>query len=137
MKECSVCHRSDVEFHKNKAKADGLQTICKGCKKETGAKYFQDSKGHHRALNKERKRKARQWLFDYLKSHPCVDCSESDPVILEFDHRSDKLMGISAMMSLGFSIPKIEAEIAKCDVRCVSCHRKKTAKDFEWYKDLV
>ena len=137
MKECSICHRSDVQFHKNKAKADGLQSYCKGCKKINDAEYFQDTEGHHRALNKERKRKVRQWVFDYLKQHPCIDCSETDPIVLEFDHRSDKVMSIADMISTGQSLDKIEVEIAKCDVRCANCHRRKTAKDFDWYKDLI
>lgn len=136
MKECSVCHKSDVEFHKNSLKKDGLQTTCKGCKKLQGAAYFQDTKGHHRALNKERKREIRQWVMDYLKEHPCIDCGESDPIVLEFDHRSDKIMEVSGMIREGYSIPKIEEEIAKCDIRCANCHRRKTARDFDWYKDL-
>jgi len=136
MKTCCVCKRTDVEFHKNKAKADGLQTTCKGCKKEVGARYFKDSKEHHKNLNRERRRKARQHIWDYLKTHPCVDCTETDPVVLEFDHRSDKIMAVSAMIKAGLSIEKIDLEIAKCDVRCANCHRRKTAKDFDWYKDL-
>ena len=137
MKTCSVCKRSDVEFHKNGSKPDGLQSTCKECKKEVGAKYFQDSKGHHKNLNKERKRKARQHIWDYLKTHPCIDCGESDPIVLEFDHRSDKLMPVSHMINVGASLEKIDLEIAKCDIRCAHCHRRKTAKDFGWYKDLV
>lgn len=136
MKECSVCHHSDVEFYKNSSKRDGLQSICKGCKKIKDAEYFQDTKGHHKSLNKERKRQTRQWVWDYLETHPCIDCGETDPIVLEFDHRSDKISGIADMVSWGYTIPKIEKEIAKCDVRCANCHRRKTAKDLDWYKDL-
>lgn len=136
MKECIICHRSDVEFHKNKSKPDGLQNTCKFCKKIQGAQYFQDTKGHHKNLNKKRKRKIRQYILDYLKFHSCVDCGETDPIVLEFDHISNKIMEISDMVRWGYSIPKIEQEIDKCEIRCANCHRRKTAKDFEWYKDL-
>lgn len=137
MKSCTKCKRSDVEFHKNKSKPDGLQSICKLCKKEVGKKYFQDSKKHHHELNILRKQETRQWIVEYFLLHLCIDCGEKDPVVLEFDHRSDKTMEISDMLSLGYSIPKIELEIAKCDVRCANCHRRKTAKDFGWYKNVL
>jgi hypothetical protein len=29
---------------------------------------------------------------------------------------------------------RVRAEIEKCDVRCVNCHRRKTARDFGWLK---
>ena len=137
MKECSVCHRSDVEFHKNASKADGLQTVCKGCKKTLDPQYFQSTKDKARIRKKSYKKLARQWIFDYLKSHPCADCGESDPVVLEFDHRSDKKMNIAEMIGTGYSVETIQTEVAKCDVRCSNCHKRKTAKDFGWYKDLV
>lgn len=136
MKECSVCHRTDVEFHKNSSKPDGLQSYCKGCKKTKDAAYFQDSKGHHKKLNQKRKQKIRQWIWNYLTAHPCIDCGETDPIVLEFDHHSNKVMEIADMIRDGFGIPKLEIEIAKCDVRCANCHRRKTAKDFNWYKDI-
>lgn len=136
MKSCSVCHQSDVEFGVNKTKQDGLQTICKGCKKSTNAKYFQDTKSKARIRKKGYKKQARQWVFDYLKSHSCIDCGESDPIVLEFDHRSNKKMNIATMVATAYSIATIQKEVAKCDVRCANCHRRKTAKDFGWYKDL-
>ncbi len=126
-----------VEFHKNNSRADGLQTICKECKKNTSAKSFQSSKDHHKFLNRERKRKIREHIWNYLSSHSCIDCGENDPIVLEFDHRSDKIMAVSQMTKVGYGITKIDEEIAKCDVRCANCHRRKTAKDLGWYKDLI
>jgi hypothetical protein len=34
------------------------------------------------------------YLLDYFETHPCVDCGERDPVVLEFDHLRDKEFGI-------------------------------------------
>ena len=82
----------------------------------------------------KRRENARQYVWDYLASHPCVDCGESDPRLLEFDHvRGKKKAAISVLASGRHSIETIQAEIAKCEVRCTSCHRKKTYEDRGWF----
>lgn len=137
MKVCKVCGRSDVEFAKNSRRADGLQSQCKGCKKNTDSKHYQANKEKQYERVKNRRRTIRQYLFDYLKTHPCIDCGETDPAALEFDHVGKKTMNISDMAERGLALEKVIEEIANCVVRCSSCHAKKTAKDFSWYKDLV
>lgn len=74
-------------------------------------------------------------LLAYFEQHPCVDCGEPDPVVLEFDHvRGAKKFTVSHMMRRRMAWETIRVEIAKCDVRCSNCHRRKTAKTFGWYK---
>jgi hypothetical protein len=69
----------------------------------------------------------RIFVLEYLKSHPCVDCGEVNPVVLEFDHvRGEKHFNISKASTLNISLPRLQDEVAKCDVRCANCHRKKT-----------
>lgn len=77
-------------------------------------------------------------LFDYLITHPCVDCGETNPVVLDFDHRNptEKEFGIGGAGLLFRSWQKVFVEIEKCDVRCANCHRIKTAKEQSWYKAL-
>lgn len=86
----------------------------------------------HTALARVRNR---TWLIEYLRSHPCVDCGESDPVVLEFDHRdgTDKTREVGIMANNGCSIAKLEAETEKCDVRCANCHRRRTHKQRGWW----
>lgn len=80
---------------------------------------------------RQRRRKDRQaFLWQYLIEHPCVDCGETDPQVLEFDHvRGIKKYVITALISAGLNYERIKAEIAKCDVRCANCHRRKTYRE--------
>jgi hypothetical protein len=70
-------------------------------------------------------------IRSYLSAHPCLDCGEPDLVVLEFDHRPDveKKFNIGESMKRGVSLPTLIAEIAKCDVRCANCHRRKTYRE--------
>jgi cytochrome c len=139
MKKCGKCGRSDVEFHKNKAKVDGLHDRCKGCQKDTvNGLYANDTE-----RVKERKKKTqvsrvlanKHFVNDFLQSNPCKDCGEPDPVVLEFDHvRGKKIQAVNLMVIRGFSIEKIKQEIAKCEVRCANCHRRKTAKERGYFR---
>ncbi len=61
-------------------------------------------------------------------SRPCVDCGEPDPIVLEFDHvRGEKRADVDSLITVGCSRALLLAEIAKCDVRCANCHRRRTA----------
>ena len=69
-----------------------------------------------------------------MKSHPCIDCGESDIVVLEFDHLKDKKNNIATILQNGSTLNQLKKEMLKCEVRCANCHKKKTAKQFNWYK---
>lgn len=51
-----------------------------------------------------------------------MDCGESDPVVLEFDHR-DPSLKLGRVMEV--TNMRLEDEVDKCDVRCANCHRKR------------
>jgi len=88
--------------------------------------------------NKERRRKQiyehrartkathRQFIWDYLTIHPCVDCGNDDPRVLEFDHLEDKDKAVTQGIEDGWSKSRLLEEIDKCEVRCANCHRIKT-----------
>ncbi len=80
----------------------------------------------------KRQNDRRQFVVDYLKSHPCVDCGESHLAVLDFDHLTDKKSSISRLVRMNISFEAILVEISKCEVRCANCHRKRTAKQFNW-----
>jgi hypothetical protein len=61
-----------------------------------------------------------------LKLCPCSDCNHSFPApCMEFDHVDNgKSANISQMRN--YSVDKIAAEIALCEVVCCNCHRVRT-----------
>jgi len=70
---------------------------------------------------KKRGEAARQFVWDYLSKHPCVDCGETDPRLLEFDHAdpSKKRASVSELATGRHSIKTIKNEIAKCSVKLI------------------
>ena len=78
----------------------------------------------------------RSLVREYLATHPCVDCGATDIAVLEFDHVRGKEKTISYLARAAVSWENLLAEIEKCEVRCANCHRKRTAKQFGWYKNL-
>lgn len=76
------------------------------------------------------KKAVREWLHTYLLEHPCVDCGETSPIVLEFDHvRGKKEFNVGEAVSKGRSLRRVIAEVEKCEVRCANCHRHKTYKE--------
>lgn len=76
-------------------------------------------------------------VFAYLIDHACVDCGETDPVVLDFDHLRDKVDNVSSLVVLRRPWLEILAEIAKCEVRCANCHARKTARGIGSYRTKV
>jgi hypothetical protein len=65
------------------------------------------------------------YVYGFLAKNPCVDCGESNIIVLDFDHLENKKFSISIMIRYVRKISDIEKEMSKCDVRCANCHRKK------------
>ena len=146
-KTCTKCgeEKALTEFYTHSNNRDGRLNTCKQCRcayeKRRRASLNTEqrvalSKVKRKSAHRMRARK-RQAVWDYLLEHPCVDCGERDPVVLEFDHvRGDKTYNISQMAISPKSSDDIWREIAKCEVRCANCHRKVTAARAGWYKNI-
>jgi hypothetical protein len=70
--------------------------------------------------------------IEQLASSGCIDCGIADPLVLQFDHRERKTNNVSWAVSAGWSLRRLTEEIAKCDVRCANCHRRRTARMAGW-----
>jgi hypothetical protein len=140
-KNCDHCKQWKEEEEFNwRFKNLGIRAkTCRECAHQFNKTYFEGpAKERHLKQVKERKDAARQvardFMYDYLSTHPCETSGESDVRVLEFHHVGDKHMAVGAMVSNGFSIPRILAEISKCQVLCANCHRKVTMEERGWYR---
>jgi len=134
-KECKRCHQIKplAQFSKAAKRTDGLQAWCKTCVKENDHRRYMEDKKKHRSWNMKRKDKYYDMVTEYLLEHPCVDCGESNPIVLEFDHRDPTIKDSEVTRLISYaSWERVEAEMNKCDVVCSNCHRKRTAKQFGW-----
>ena len=140
MKRCPQCgqYKPATEYYFRGHFSARFGPYCNPCQNAYCKAHYQRNKALHnqrRRINQKRyTHQTRVFLRQFLSDHPCVDCGENDPTVLEFDHVVAKKWEISHMVRSGYSIQRIEAEILKCEVRCANCHRRKTARDFNWFK---
>ena len=138
-KVCSKCGKlqSIDEFSfVYPAKQDGKRRPdCKACVRGRTTKYLSNPENRRKhaermaEIQRIAKRVAREYVGAYLVDHPCVDCGESDPIVLDFDHvKGEKVKDVSALVNRGHRLWRIKAEIRKCEVRCANCHRRVTIK---------
>lgn len=129
LKRCVTCQQMLPlsAFNKRKLSKDGLQFRCRECFR----KWYEANKEPHKKNVHDRVVRIRGPLYERLRAyfldHICVDCGQNDPLVLEFDHiGDDKTKDVCKLLLEGYSWKVIEAEIAKCEVVCCNCHRRRT-----------
>jgi hypothetical protein len=124
-RRCKSCEQTLPLTAFNRYK-DGHQWWCRECFKV----YFRERGRLHlsqvEASRNARRQKAREYVLERLRNEPCVDCGEDDAVVLEFDHLTEKAREVAALVSGAAPLALIEVEIAKCEVVCCNCHRRRT-----------
>jgi hypothetical protein len=113
---------------------DSLQPYCRVCRSVCGKTAYKKNPQQTADKLRRLREEKRGFVWDYLKTHPCIDCGEGDPIVLDFDHQGEKRHNVSYLIWSNRSISYIEEEISRCKVRCANCHRRKTAEQFNWYK---
>ena len=132
LRTCGGCGLSKPldQFSWRRRKRMQRDNMCRGCRSEYGKAHYEANKPRY-IQNAARVKKAtkleRIWyLLEYFEDHPCADCGESDPVVLDFDHLTrqevQRLQGIR-----GEGLGLVLEEIKKCEVVCANCHRVRTA----------
>lgn len=118
------------------------QGYCKVCAKSYAKHDYIKKKDYYIKKGNDggtqRKNQIRKYIWEYLKTHFCVECGQQNPFTLDFDHRyGEKEFNISAAISSHMSLSRVIVEVKKCEVMCANCHRIKTAKDFSWWSDMA
>jgi hypothetical protein len=138
-KVCCECKRDDVEF--GNRKNGSLQSRCRSCQRDYAKNHYNSHKKYY--IEKVRRHSGnclnslRKKILTYLSDKKCVDCDEKDPVVLEFDHKEPGKKKYSVSEISRRSWKRTLAEISKCEIRCANCHRRKTAKQFGWYRSVL
>jgi hypothetical protein len=133
MRRCGRCREEKpLQDFAWRRKARGqLDNYCRPCRaaykqehyRANRQRYIEQAGARKKAVVAERF----EYLVAYLREHPCVDCGEADSIVLEFDHLRDKKFSISeGLQSRNWQ--SVLDEIAKCEVVCANCHRRRTAR---------
>ena len=80
------------------------------------------------AARERRRAHARDFVLRLLSTGSCADCGLTDPLVLEFDHVAEKTLDVAKLVHEGYSLSRIELEVSRCEIVCVNCHRRRTAR---------
>lgn len=131
LKWCGYCAQ-DLPLHEYARHRQGTQSKCRACQRSYSRDHYRQNRAAYIARVRVRNRALLEAnmarVVTYLRDHPCVDCGEINPVVLQFDHvRGTKAANVAQLIRDTVSWGRIEDEIRKCEVRCVNCHFRRTA----------
>ncbi len=135
MKQCTKCleTKPEEDFPWRK-KNEKRASTCKVCQRLLAKAHYETNKPYYLAKSKTARpvlrERGKAYIIQYLETHPCVDCGESDIEVLEFDHiiPLDDFRAPRVGTLVERSIVRIDEEIAKCEVRCSNCHTRRTRR---------
>ena len=104
--------------------------------------WYERNKEKKKAQSVVNRQKAVARNRDFVRfvkeSNPCTDCRQTYPYyVMDFDHLSDKVRGVSVLMNQGVSLNKILEEIEKCELVCSNCHRVRTFKRGKVLREIL
>jgi hypothetical protein len=132
MRRCGLCNefKPVSHFAWRRQKKGQRDNYCRPCRAAYHRAHYLTNKQRYIDNAGDRRRRVvaenTEKMLVFLSTHPCVDCGETDPIVLEFDHIADKSFTIAAAMRFrGWDA--IEREMEQCEVVCANCHRRRTA----------
>ena len=97
-------------------------------------KHYELNREQYYERNLEKARKIKAYILKLKNEGECADCQArypDEPWLFEFDHvRGVKKYTISTVHKRSWKL--MLEELAKCDMVCVLCHRRRTASRAGW-----
>ena len=123
MKQCVCClqWKDENEFNWRYRVLGIRYGTCRDCQKRHQDNRYQKPRDQELERVSEG---TREYVYNYLLTHPCTACGESDPKVLEFHYIGGKGWIMSNVIGGGNALVAIQAEIANCVVLCANCQRK-------------
>lgn len=104
------------------------------------AKWYQDNKPKVNARQQAKREANRLVVMERLRGG-CVDCGNTNILVLEFDHLPEhvKSFAISRALRGAYNTAKLIVELRKCEVVCANCHviRTRTRAVSDWRSELL
>lgn len=91
--------------------------------------WYEKNSEKRKAITNRQRQEARDFIRS-CKDVPCERCGiKWHPAAMDFHHKdsTQKESEISTSVRKGWSIKRIRAEIAKCEIICSNCHRTEHA----------
>ena len=102
---------------------------CRACRQDYQSARLRNDPEHAakmRSLHRGYKKAYQQRVEAMKVVRGCETCGERHPGVLDFHHRDPKGKEMTVSRAVaGRGWAAIEAEIAKCELLCANCHRKR------------
>lgn len=91
------------------------------------AAWYQKHKAEYTERNRQRRKQVTALVTEIKESNPCTDCGQFFlGCQMQFDHiGTDKIKSVSDTIRYN-TLPKVLAELAKCELVCANCHALRT-----------
>ena len=129
-KICNCCKAEKPlsEFYKDSRRKDCKQPACKSCskarsKERTKAGLTKKYGSRYHCFHGRKHYNKKRAYVSSLKT-PCINCGESDPVVIDFHHIDPSTKSFNLSNGTGKSYEAIAEEVKKCCCLCANCHRR-------------
>ena len=130
MKTCTRCQteKPDSAFFIKNKKTGLRRHHCQTCQRLYQTEWHAKNRKKHNAQIRIAGEARIDWVRS-LKEKPCTDCKKVyHYCAMDFDHRPGEKKDFNLNRVKTYSLKKLHAEIAKCDLVCANCHRIRTFK---------